>query len=173
MVITLAELKINISNLSEGSHEFLFEALPATIELDSQFIEKVRVQALLEKASTQLLLHTTIEAKARFECDRCLNEYTTTLKTKYSMVYVMAERSMNGVREEDEIRVLSTDTNYIDLEDDVRQFILLTVPRKLLCKEDCQGLCPVCGGNKNHTQCKCSTEEIDSRWEALKKLSHN
>jgi uncharacterized protein len=173
MVSTLAEFRINISNLPEGSHEYLFEVLPAEIGLENRFIEKVRVQASLEKASTQLLLRTTVEAKARFECDRCLDEYETTLKTKYSMVYVVEERSMDGVREDDEIRVLSVDTNYIDLEDDVRQFIQLTVPQKLLCKESCKGICPVCGGNKNHTQCECSTEKIDSRWELLKKLSHN
>jgi uncharacterized protein len=173
MVSTLAEFRINISNLSEGSHKDRFEVLPSEIGLENPFIEKIRVQTSLEKTSTQLLLHTVIEAKALFECDRCLDEYETTLKTQYSMVYVVDERSMDGVREEDEIRVLSADTNYIDLDDDVRQFLLLTVPQKLLCKENCEGICSVCGGNKNHTQCECSTEEIDSRWEALKKLSHN
>jgi uncharacterized protein len=173
MVSTLAEFRINISNLPEGSHQYRFEVLPAGIGLDNRFIENIRVQALLEKASTQLLLHTTIEAKARFECDRCLDEYKTTLKTKYSMVYVVAERSMDGVQEEDEIRVLPADANYIEFDDDVRQFLLLTVPQKLLCKENCQGICSVCGGNKNNTQCECSIEEIDSRWDVLKKLSHN
>lgn len=173
MVIALAEFKINISSLSEGSHEYLFEALPAAVELDNRFIEKVRIQALLEKTSTQMLLHAAVETKARFECDRCLDEYEMTLAAKYTMVYVVDERSMNGVRKEDEIRVLPADANYIDLDDDVRQFLLLTVPQKLLCKEDCQGLCPVCGVNKNHTRCECSTEKIDSRWDALKKISHN
>jgi uncharacterized protein len=173
MVSTLAEFRINISNLPEGSHEYLFEALPSEIELDDRFIDKIRVQTSLEKASTQLLLHTTVEAKARFECDRCVGEYEAPLTTKYTMVYVVHERSMDGVQEEDEIRVLPADANYVDIDDDVRQFILLAVPQKLLCKEDCQGICSVCGGNKNYIQCECSTEEIDSRWEGLKKLSHN
>ncbi|HVN49040.1 MAG TPA: DUF177 domain-containing protein [Bacteroidota bacterium] len=159
--------------MPEGSHEYAFETLPADITLDNRFIEKIRVRASLEKASAQLLLRAAIEATARFACDRCLDEYETMLATTYTMMYVVDERSMDGVRDEDELRVLSADTNYIDLDDDVRQFILLTVPQKLLCNENCLGICSVCGGNKNHTPCECSTQEIDSRWEALKKLTHN
>jgi uncharacterized protein len=63
--------------------------------------------------------------------------------------------------------------NYIDLDDDVRQYILLAIPQKLLCRDECQGFCPTCGVNKNIVSCTCGAQEEDSRWDALKKLSHN
>jgi uncharacterized protein len=92
---------------------------------------------------------------------------------KYSMVYIQGDRSTVDLKKEEEIQVLSADTNYVDLDEDVRQYILLAIPQKLLCHENCLGICPTCGVNRNNESCTCDTQVADSRWDALKKLSHN
>jgi uncharacterized protein len=88
-------------------------------------------------------------------------------------MYVTDGRSTVGVKKEEEIQVLSADTNYVDLDEDVRQFVLLAVPQKLLCVEKCQGLCPICGVNRNNETCTCNTQVSESRWDVLKKFIHN
>ncbi|MBP1654290.1 MAG: hypothetical protein H6Q28_846, partial [Bacteroidetes bacterium] len=67
-----------------------------------------------------------------------------------------------------EVQVLSPAMAVIDLAEDVRQTLMLSVPLKLLCAEDCRGLCPTCGANRNTAGCDCREDEPDSRWEQLK-----
>jgi len=169
----VAEFRINISNLSEGIHEHVFEAEPSKIELDERFRNIVKVKARLDKSMRQILLQAHLWAEGEFVCDRCLDSFMWQMDKKYSMMYIQGDRSTFDIKKDEEIQVLSADTNYIDLDEDVRQYILLTVPQKLLCNEDCLGICPTCGVNKNSKSCTCDTKGTDSRWDALKKLSHN
>ena len=56
------------------------------------------------------------------------------------------------------------------LEDAVREQVLLAVPLKVICREDCKGLCPHCGANQNLERCSCSEPMEDPRWTALKDI---
>jgi len=58
----------------------------------------------------------------------------------------------------------------IELDDLVKEEVLLALPGHVLCRPDCRGLCPVCGIDKNEKNCECDTKLIDSRWEKLKDL---
>lgn len=173
MVVFVAEFRINISNLSEGIHEHVFEAEPSKIGLDERFRSMVKVKVRLDKSLRQILLQANMWAEGAFVCDRCLDNFIWKMDKKYSMVYIQGDRSTVDLKKEEEIKVLSTDTNYIDLDEDVRQYIHLAIPQKLLCHEDCLGICPTCGVNRNNESCTCDAHVSDSRWDALKKLSHN
>jgi uncharacterized protein len=170
---SMAEFRINISNLSEGIHEYHFEAKPSKIGLDESFCGMVKIDAKIDKSVRQIFLQAEIQAEGSFFCDRCLENFHQELNTAYSMVYIQGARSTIDLNKEEEIQILKADMNYIDLDDDVQQYLLLTIPQKLLCKEDCQGFCPTCGVNKNIASCTCGALAVDSRWDALKKLSHN
>jgi uncharacterized protein len=61
----------------------------------------------------------------------------------------------------------------IDVAEEVRQVITISVPLKLLCKEECKGLCPRCGKNRNVELCDCRDDEVDSRWQGLAGLINN
>ncbi|MFN3694656.1 MAG: YceD family protein, partial [Ignavibacterium sp.] len=65
------------------------------------------------------------------------------------------------------ITYIKRETDKIDFDNDVREFAILAIPMKKLCKEDCKGLCPRCGADLNFEQCTCPKEEIDPRWEKL------
>ena len=56
------------------------------------------------------------------------------------------------------------------LEDALREQVLLALPLKVICREDCKGLCPHCGANLNDGQCSCADDVDDPRWTALKDL---
>ena len=68
---------------------------------------------------------------------------------------------------------LSTDVlpdGRIELNDIVREQILLNLPEQVFCTEECKGLCPKCGADRNLINCNCEETEIDPRWSALKNL---
>jgi uncharacterized protein len=170
---SMAEFRINISNLSEGIHEYSLEAETSKIGLDERFGPEIRVAIRLEKNSRQIFLRADMHTAAVFVCDRCLDNFSRQIDAVYAMVYMNDGRSMAGAVKEEEVHVLPPDANTIDLDEDIRQYVLLAVPPKLLCTEGCRGLCPVCGINKNRGTCSCNTADADPRWDALKKLSHN
>jgi uncharacterized protein len=163
-------MKINISKLSEGEHFYTFIVKPSDLELESKrFNKPVYVEATLEKSKKQLSLRAMVYTIGRFQCDRCVEDFDMVLENSYRMYYVYSEEDSKKY-EQDEVMVITPETNEIDISDDVRQMVLLAVPMKLLCYEECLGLCPKCGKNLNFETCTCKVEEIDPRWAPLLKL---
>lgn len=163
-------IQIRISGLSNGVHEYHFSIEPQDLLLEKNFRTNVEIDARLEKTSRQLILRTNIHTAALFQCDRCLKEFHKPLSAEYSMVYVYQEDGIGECNPE-EISVISSDTVSIDLAEDVRQMVILSVPLKLLCSDMCKGLCPHCGSDLNSRTCSCKQEQVtDTRWQGLKDL---
>ena len=71
--------------------------------------------------------------------------------------------------EDNDDYIVSKD-GFIDADDTLIEQILLELPLKHLCREDCKGLCPKCGADLNTTQCSCDTSDPDPRFDVLRKL---
>ncbi len=162
-------MKIQITGLSEGVHEYRFTQAAAALDLGEQFHGDVTVDARVEKTGTQLSLRATVSVGGKFICDRCTTEYQASLTPSYRMFYVWDENEVGQV-DPAEVHILPQGESILDLADDVRQTILLAVPLKLLCREDCKGLCPYCGIDLNVATCTCALGTEDSRWDALRQL---
>ncbi len=165
-------MKIQIGGLSEGIHRYRFKVAADELNLGEQFRADVDVEAALDKTPTQILLTSKIRTTANFQCDRCVAPFEEELSPSYKMLYVL-EGSDTGHLGPSEFQVITPGHNVIDITEDVRQTILLSVPLKLLCNENCKGLCPSCGKNLNEGICTCSEPAVDSRWEKLRKLQSN
>jgi len=164
------EIKIRISGLSSGVHEYSFAVEPADLTLPEGFRSPITVDAVVDKDTRQVYVRAKISATSEFICDRCVAQFETTLPGDLSLVFVY-DALESGKFPEDEVRVIAPETPYIDLTEDVRQVVILSVPLKLLCREDCKGLCPQCGVDWNLKECDCTPSgEIDSRWENLKNI---
>jgi uncharacterized protein len=114
-------------------------------------------------------LATSVEV----ECARCLEPVTRDVKRNYELLY--RPQGIDAGREEISVTDAEAEIGYyhgegIDLKDIVREQILLSVPMKVVCREDCKGLCPHCGQNLNQGECKCPQPVGDTRWQALKGL---
>ena len=159
---------IKITNLSQGEHNFVFEDKVDVLDFDKPFYGKYKSFVILNKLHDQLILSVASDFKVKYECDRCGTEFKSSLKSDYKMIYLMNE----APEETESINVsyIARDADKIDLRSDVREFALLSIPMKKLCKEDCKGLCYKCGKDLNKEQCSCSTEEIDPRWKPLMNL---
>ena len=106
-------------------------------------------------------LHTTIHGV----CDRCASDFDRFVEFPLDVVLVT---ELSNEENEDEW-VFPLEGDSADLEDIVRTVFVLNLDSKLLCKEDCKGLCCRCGKNLNHEACNCQ-KELDPRFAALKQL---
>jgi len=102
----VSSLRINISNLSEGTHGRTLEASPEEIGLDGRFSRTVHLDVRLEKTSRQLYVSVQLTTGGVFTCDRCLDEFEKSIMNSYSVVYVMDGRATVGA-DAVEVQVLS------------------------------------------------------------------
>jgi len=164
-------MKIPVASLPEGVHEFAFETSAGALGLDGGFRE-IHVALVVEKSDRQIHLQGTIDTAIESTCDRCLKEIVAPLSPSFQVYYVFSEADA-GRFDPAETQVLAPGTPVVDIADDVRQVVQLTVPLKLLCTDSCKGLCPRCGKNLNEGSCECRPEPIDPRWDALQGLRTN
>jgi len=163
------QLKIRVSGLSAGSHDYSFTVPPSEVLLDERFDTPVRVGVRLEKSARQIVVRAEISASGIFPCDRCLEGFRQDVTAGYAMVYTFDELDAAAYPPE-EVRVVHSDVPVIDLTADVREMIMLSVPLKLVCREECRGLCSSCGADLNKTTCGCRQETTNLPWQGLEKL---
>ena len=160
-------MRIQITGLSEGIHDYHFETTSSDLALGDQFAGPVIVDTKLDKSGRQILLRATIAATSSVQCDRCATPFTKDLAPSYQMYYVWDEPDADAL-DPSEVQVIPAGLSAITLDEDVRQTILLALPLKILCREDCKGLCPQCGKNLNNGPCSCNERENDPRWDQLR-----
>ena len=122
----------------------------------------------------QLLLNGRLSAQAQVECDRCLKSIEVPVRTDFSLQYVTAKEyeALHAAElEESDLALAIFDGEFIDVDEIVREQVLLAVPTRTLCREECKGFCPACGVDRNLKECSCQTEGSDPRWAGLKELS--
>ncbi|MCZ6704069.1 MAG: DUF177 domain-containing protein [Ignavibacteria bacterium] len=168
-------MKIKISGLENDTYVDNFDGDFKEIGLEDPFFGKYKTMVVLEKFDAQIILEVSSDINSRMSCDRCGTEFNKKIESQYKMVYLL--RNVENCIEELDFNYLTTNTNEIDIKNDVRDYFLLAIPMKKLCKHDCKGLCYKCGSNLNNGECDCNYDEIDDRWKALldlkKKLNTN
>src|SRR5262245_29133811 len=110
-------------------------------------------------------LEAALTATVGVLCSRCTETLSVPIETDVSLTLVPAgERTAAGEEpDEDEDRRFEVEDGKADLESIAREQIYLALPLKPICREDCKGLCPVCGVNRNQEECGCDVEDVDPR----------
>ena len=114
--------------------------------------------------------------KADFEvlCARCVEPVAVPVQGKFDLIFrpesADAESGERAITEDETEIGYYADSGLL-LEDVVREQVLLSLPSRTLCKDDCQGLCPRCGQNLNTAKCSCDATAADPRWNALAGLA--
>ncbi len=127
----------------------------------------------LSKHAHDILVRGRLEGQLGLACGRCLEPFTAPVETDFDLLLVPAPQGEGP--EEEELSAQELDVDFysgetVDLEAIIREQIILMVPLKPLCREDCQGLCSNCGTNLNLESCACQTEKSDSPFAQLAKL---
>jgi uncharacterized protein len=125
------------------------------------------------KIIKDIRLRARLSAGLELQCARCLESVPQEIAREFELLY----RPLGADAGRDELSVTDAEAEIgyyqgegILLEDVLREQVLLALPLKVICREDCKGLCPHCGKNLNQEQCSCAVPADDPRWAALKDI---
>ena len=116
----------------------------------------------------EILVRLALRGELAQECRRCLEPVGVAIQEEITLLF---GAEGEGEQDDDEIRLIPKGATELDLVGALREEIILSHWPFALCRPACKGLCPQCGMNLNETTCKCSTEEPDPRWDALRALN--
>lgn len=152
---------------------------PGSIDFADSSIRQVT--PLHAEGSAVLLAHSDGEVRisGRFtvalecECDRCLGAASFPLDAGFDLFY----RPMSDIAREEEVGIDEGEAEIgfyegggLQLADILKEQVRLNLPMQRICSEGCKGICPVCGVNRNETECHCDVHPVDDRWKALRNL---
>lgn len=169
-------MKLDLTTLLKNETDMIdvsFEFEEAEIDYYGEIIkfkEPVKVLGFAKRISDQFFLEVEIKVSITTHCARCLQEVSKSLsiKTFDELLPVSKEKDI----EQDE-NVVFYDSHHIDLLEYSREQLLINLPYKTVCHEDCAGICTHCGGNRNVESCSCDItvaeeDELDPRLAQLR-----
>ena len=162
---------LKYKNYVDGVHLISEKKAAKDFSLPENYVGEIELECKMDKAPHQIILSCDLTAEAKFACDRCNSEFIEEINTEFQVTCFFEE----GKTSEDEpnIKFISPDQDKIDLSEEIKEYLLLAIPMKILCSEDCKGLCVTCGINLNEKTCSCSEKVINPIWEPLQKLKNN
>ncbi|MBA7643109.1 hypothetical protein ES703_50820 [subsurface metagenome] len=133
----------------------------------------VQGEVKLLRTHRGILVRGVLRTEVELTCSRCLSPFNFPVTLNIGEEYIPTVDVVSGVplsSPEEPGSFIIDEHHVIDLTEAIRQYSLLVIPMKPLCREDCAGLCPNCGHNLNRGHCGCPQQEADPRWSELSKL---
>ena len=164
-------MKVEIQNLQDGTTRFEFVAEAKGVDFPDRRIsfKDIAIESIVDKGDENIVVTNNVGADTIAECESCLAEYSGRFEEQYILIYTSNRDTVDN-DDEEVLRYLSKTTRDLDLAEGLFEALQLALPMRLLCRENCKGLCSTCGTNLNEKQCDCKPDHIDPRWEGLKKL---
>lgn len=135
--------------------------------MQGSFLDSVKVSIQVHNNGRFFNGKGIISTRAELVCSRCLEALIWPIST--DMSFSVGDEPESQAQDKDE-NYLFYGSGLVDLEPLVGEYIVTELPFTPVCREDCQGLCPACGSNRNLGSCSCKNDDIDPRWEKLKNL---
>ena len=171
LIIDLAKIPVHGMTLET-------DVEPALLQLpqDELVARHVRVQADLTKVTEHVYVKGNISGTVTAPCSRCLELVDDHFLTEFQVAFLPP--GVRGVEGEDsqgdsseELDLYIHDGIRLDLCPLVRDQVVVSFPVQTLCREECAGLCQVCGGNRNEQPCSCQESSGDPRFAILQRLT--
>jgi uncharacterized protein len=171
-------MRIELDSLEDGKGKFAHTYQPDELDL---LDERVRLTApatvtgFVKRSGAEVAVSGRFSSIVSVECDRCLKTVELPVSAEFRVDYITGrdyESSHAAELTAEDLDVSVFDGESIDVDELVKEQILLSVPDRTLCREDCKGICSTCGADLNASACDCATSDIDPRWEALKKFKN-
>jgi len=183
-------MKLLIDRVTATPERYEFEAPPSLWQeeeaspsaVSEQGSEPLRFELRAYRMAEDLLLEGEVRGRLELECSRCLARYPETIQESFRLLlepagarvptepdaaHALAE---NGMCLGDELETGWYQGTLIDLSAFFRELVILAMPAKPLCREECLGLCPQCGADRNKQSCTCSKVDSTSPFAVLAKL---
>jgi uncharacterized protein len=168
-------LSLNLTNIRTPRERFEQVYRPDQVPADEDFrvVAPVELAFDIFKDKDQFRLAGGVKTTLELPCGRCLEPFMLPVDASFDLRYQPhTENTGEGEREveEDDLTTAFYENDEIDLGHLMHEQFYLALPMKPLCREDCRGLCPVCGANLNAGACGCNPQWEDPRFAALKEL---
>jgi uncharacterized protein len=170
-------MRIEVENLTAAAKPFAHTYRPEEVELEEEgarLISDAAVEGSAARKGEQVRLRGTIKTEVELLCDRCAAPQSAPLAVEFDTSFIPQEvevgKEENVELQAEDLILSAYEGDAVDLDELVREQILLALPLRHLCREDCKGLCQKCGANLNDTHCSCEQGEVDPRWAALAAL---
>lgn len=172
-------MKLNAHEIEEAAKELVYEESTDSLNTlllhgqvcDFEFPTAAAVRVDYYRAGQELFFQGHIDGTVVGHCARCLEEYTFNLgKDFFVMLVPKLDLPADVELSDDDLDLSFYDGDHIDLSPLMREQIVLALPTRPLCRDDCKGLCPTCGANLNTQACACTASSGASRLAILKDL---
>jgi uncharacterized protein len=169
--VEVKNMKVNVAPIKKvlgPKVSFQFTAVAKEFA-GSEFIwadGDIKVSGEVVNTGRELEMSGIILVTATLKCDRCLDEYVTSVEIPFTERY----REDDAERDEEQAGLSYYQGDEIHIDQVVLENIIMAEPLKRLCRAECQGLCPHCGINLNHAVCACNDDKVDPRLAVLQQL---
>ena len=167
-------MRIEVENLKEKAEVFSHSYAPGEVELEEEgarLVADAVVEGSASRKGEEVRVRGKIVTEVELLCDRCTAPARAPLEVEFDASFIPQSAA---AAETDNVELLAEDLGLaayegdaVDLDELVREQILLALPSRNLCREDCKGLCQKCGADLNAGECSCERGETDPRWAAL------
>ena len=160
-------MKIPILHLEDGYHHFdgMIKGGSLHFYRDNIYPNDLKIEVDLNKFEKNISCHLSIFSTANFECDRCLAEFDQDFSESLEILFHLGPQDIDT--DEENVIHISPDVKEIDITPYVKETLIVSIPMKQICKQECKGICPGCGTDLNSETCNCPEKSVDSRWEKL------
>ncbi len=168
-------MKILFDEISDSKKEYLFQEPDWLETADMDLVAPLEAAVTLRKVSEETVeLAGTLTSAMESRCDRCGKEYRHPLKTKFYYIIKSGDHKDLLQKEiecsDEDCDTVHVNTREVDLRDVLNEQMVLAVPERRLCSENCNGLCTQCGTDLNTGECDCANNNVHSPFAVLKKL---
>lgn len=158
-------MKLDLDRQDGGRSELVIEGdLELGLDDGRPRTAAVRGTLTVDNVSARFLLGGELAATGDAVCGRCLREFEVSWEVPVEIVVLRDETSEEG---EGDSLVLHQRTGEVDLRDPLRESVVLAFPQAPVCADECRGLCPRCGIDRNVETCSCVNGDTDPRWDGL------
>ena len=166
-------VKVDFRQIKPEGSELNFSESAEDLDLAAEgveFPEPIEVELTATKTGDEIIIQGRLSTTAGMDCSRCLERFELPISSKLQFVIQLLDINAPQDSDDEDFVILPKTIQEYDLAERVREAILLELPLKPLCSESCRGLCPMCGTNLNESECECTPDKTDERWESLRQL---
>jgi uncharacterized protein len=170
--IRLEELKDKAIEIASQEQISLYETLHSIDQSgECGFPEPLYVNLSIIREYDHIRATGRVETTFILNCSRCLSSFRLEIDSPFTIFFMKDEglgQDEDVELAEEDLITATYDGDEIDFTDEITEQVLLSIPIKPLCSEDCRGLCPNCGADLNETACSCSQNRNNLHFNALK-----
>lgn len=165
-------MKLRLNSLKEGTQTIELTLSKEDLAItETSFQQPIFAKLNIYKGMHEITFKGKLNTDLNLVCDRCLEPYKLNLEASFQSILAPIKSLSSDIDEN--IIPMTPQTNEVDLTPFTRDALLIEIPMKKICSENCKGICPSCGKNLNINTCRCENKKIDDRWKPLENLLTN